>query len=395
MPGLPGLPGRGRAPVPVGFLQRMQHAYGNRAVVGLLRGRAVAPFPGQVVVQRQEAGCEACRKLMTDDDWTVKEAAGKAGYDTSSYYRDTAAKIIEAAEKRGVAFDRALYLAAQARAEQSETDPKSTGFRRFNIQVSTQVVKETQGSFTVTPPAVVHTTKDGRKYRWLETVEQGAACTAIKSPVKEDGFCHPAAPFYFYESMEEATFHYLDAMEKGPFGAKGAKAILWNEGDAGKKGGILEFGAALKRGGYGTDLNYVPKLCDSYNTVVKRVRVALQKALDTKRACKTSNEEKIKEIGGDDGNGGKFGEARKALEEIRRKRDQDTSPRRVDVGMTVEEAAALKEVRRWEGELADRKAELQKVEEMIKTLEDRLKGLPEAPITCPPEVKVPGKAGKA
>jgi hypothetical protein len=62
-------------------------------------------------------------------------------------------------------------------------------------------------------------------------------------------------------------------MEKGPFGSKGAKDILWSEGPVGGKGGIVEFGNALKRGGYGTDLNYVPKLCDSYYTVVNRMRI--------------------------------------------------------------------------------------------------------------------------
>src|SRR5215470_19844795 len=55
-----------------------------------------------------------------------------------------------------------------------------------------------------------------------------------------------------------------------------------------------------------------------------------------------------------------------------RRRSEDTSYKRVDVGMTQEEATALKEVRRLEGELADRKAELQKTIEMIEKLEDRL-----------------------
>jgi len=35
--------------------------------------------------------------------------------------------------------------------------------------------------------------------------------------------------------MEEATYHYLDEIEKGPFGAKGAKEILWKEGGAARR----------------------------------------------------------------------------------------------------------------------------------------------------------------
>jgi hypothetical protein len=45
-------------------------------------------------------------------------------------------------------------------------------------------------------------------------------------------------------------------------------------------------------------------------------------------------------------------------------------------------------VRRWEGELADRRSELQQVEVMIRTLEDRLKGLPPKEIPCPQQVPV-------
>jgi hypothetical protein len=282
-------------------------------------------------------------------------------------------------------------MAAQARGEQGETDPKNTKYRRFNIQVTQKVVEETQGRFTKTPPSVVHTTKDGKKYKWLQTVEQGEACKTINSPIEADGFCHPAAPFYFYDSMEEATYHYLDEMEKkGSFGSKGAKDILWDKTEAGKKAGIVEFGNALKKGGYGTDLNYVPKLCESYNVVVKKVKVALGKAIDTKKECKKSNEEEIKKLEGDDGAGGTLGEAKKELEEIRAKQDSDKSSKRA-CSVSEEEMQAVRKVRQLEGELADRKAELKKVEEMIKTLEERLKGLPQSDVKCPPEVKVPGK----
>lgn len=114
--------------------------------------------------------------------------------------------------------------------------------------------------------------------------------------------------------------------------------------------------------------------------------MVLKRAIDTKKECKKSNEEKIKEIEGDDGNGGKLAEAKKALADIISKRDNDKSYKRVDVGMTQEEATAHLFERRWEGELADRKSELKKVEEMIKTLEDRLKGLPDSDIKCPPQL---------
>jgi hypothetical protein len=367
----------------------LQRVAGNAAVTRMMaRPTRHLATPPQIAIQRQEAGSEDCRKLIADKDATVKGLKNAAGYDTGNYYKDVAVRIIEAAERRGVAFDRALYLAAQARAEQSETDPRNTSYRRFNIQVTRRVVEETQGRFARTPPSVIHTTKDGRRYKWLQTVEQGEACTRIGSPVEADGFCHPAAPFYFYDSMEEATHHYLDEMEKGPFGSKGAKDILWSEGPVGGKGGIVEFGNALKRGGYGTDLNYVPKLCDSYNTVVNRMKVILQQAIETKKECKRSNEARIHEIEGDDGQGGRLAEARRTLQEIRRKQDDDRSYKRVCVGMTEEEARAIKEVRRWEGELADRKSELQRVEVMIRTLEDRLRGLPPKEIPCPQLVPV-------
>jgi hypothetical protein len=133
----------------------------------------------------------------------------------------------------------------------------------------------------------------------------------------------------------------------------------------------------------------VPKLCESYNATVKKVKVILQQAVETKKECRKSNQDKIKEIEGDDGQGGKLAEERKELEEIRRKQDSDKSPKRVCVGMSVEEGQAIEKIRLLEGELADRKNELKKVEEMIKALEDRLKSLPESDIKCPPRSQVP------
>src|SRR5262245_28675083 len=198
LPNDPRLAGRGNGPVRIALMQRMQHTHGNRALQRLMQGQPVvavqraAPVQRQVavqrqvVVQRQEAGSDDCKKLITDKDWTVKGPRNAAGYDTGNYYKDVAAKIIAAAEQRGVAFDRALYLAAQARAEQGETDPKGTSYRKFNIQVTRKVVEETQGRYTSTPPDVIHTTKDGRKYKWLRTVEQGDACAKIHSPVEAD-----------------------------------------------------------------------------------------------------------------------------------------------------------------------------------------------------------------
>ena len=354
-------------------------------------GAPTATGSGGVTLQRSAMDSESCKKIISDDDWVVKGAKNGAGYDTSNYYKDVAAKIITAAEQRGVAFDRALYMAAQARAEQGEGDPKATSYRRFNIQVTKAMVEATQGRFTATPSNVIHTTSEGRKYKWLRTVEQGSACTAIKSPVEADGFCHPAAPFYFYDSMEEATDHYLSALKDGPFGAKGAKDILWNTGPAGAKGGIVEFGNALKKGGYGSDLNYVPKLCDSYNTVVTQMKVILKKAVETKQGCKQSAEDAIKEIEGDDGKGGKLAEAKKVLEAARKKRDDGTPDSRRGCGLTVEEDEAQKAVRRLEGELAERKRDLQQITDWIKTLEDRLKSLPEKAIQCPPQVNTKAK----
>jgi hypothetical protein len=118
------------------------------------------------------------------------------------------------------------------------------------------------------------------------------------------------------------------------------------------------------------------------------MRVILQQAIETKKECRRSNEARIHEIEGDDGQGGRLAEARKALQEIRRKQDEDKSYKRVCIGMTEEEAQAIREVRRWEGELADRRSELQKVEVMIRTLEDRLQGLPPKEIPCPQQVQV-------
>lgn len=79
----PRLNGRGNLPVRIAMMQQAQHSYGNRALQRFLQGHAILP------IQRQEAGSEDCKKLITDKDWTVK--GPKNGVSSSSATRSRGA----------------------------------------------------------------------------------------------------------------------------------------------------------------------------------------------------------------------------------------------------------------------------------------------------------------
>lgn len=125
------LQGRVRGPVPAALRLPVQRACCSTCAQGGVCEEVTdrqGPLPAEdtdipvqrrVVVQRQQAGSDDCKQLISKKNWTLKGPKNNGGYDTGNYYKDVAAKIIRAAESRGVAFDRALYMAAQARAERA------------------------------------------------------------------------------------------------------------------------------------------------------------------------------------------------------------------------------------------------------------------------------------
>ncbi|MGH2721095.1 MAG: hypothetical protein ACRDJO_05775, partial [Actinomycetota bacterium] len=123
-----------------------------------------------IVVQRQEIGTKPCNQLIADDDWKVKGVKLKSGYDTGMYYRDVARAIIDTSGARGVDFDRALFIVAQARGEQGMTDPGPARFRVLNIQVTDA---ERKGSKADPANPNIFVTPEGRKFTRLCSPEDG------------------------------------------------------------------------------------------------------------------------------------------------------------------------------------------------------------------------------
>jgi hypothetical protein len=329
---------------------------------------AGSPQP-QVMLQRAPTA-EDCTKLIADDDWKVKGTKRPDGYDTSNYYRDVARVIVERAEQRGVDFERALYIVAQAHGEQGPTDPARHRFRILNIQVRDEDRRGAVLASRAGEAPVIWMTPGGRKFTYLSSREFEPACSTVGAPSKPDGSCMLTSPFYVYDNLADSVDHYLDEMTAGKLGAQGAGDILKNrpvDSATPTRGtGLLAFGAALKKAGYATDPRYVAKMCVSYNTVIRDMKTILGNALQTKYACMTEAQIKLKHAWDD------LNAAKAELAQA-----NQVGP----VKPVVRIVNARMKVARLERDVAERERELTAVEDNIEKLKQRQAALVE--IACP------------
>jgi hypothetical protein len=328
-----------------------------------------------MVVQRQEFGTKPCTDLIAEDDWKIKGAKDKEGYDTGNWYKDVARVIIDASGARGIDFDRALFVVANARGEQGPQDPGPRRYRILNIQVTDEQRKGAKPD-PANPKILV--TPEGRKFTWLCSPEDGEVCLTRPKVVHgcEDfakGFkmtpsqCLLKSPFFVYDNLEESINHYLDHVTEK---RQDAADILMKKGK-GEKAGIEEFGRALK---HGTDLQYVPKLCDNYNTVIADMKQIFDQAIQTKTKCLDDGWKKISE-GWENLNKAKARHRQLAAEADRRR--AENPPRAAQpVGL----ATAALEVRQWERKLAELEAQMKQLEKNIEELKKRKAGL--HPVPC-------------
>ncbi len=331
----------------------LQQRAGNRAV------SSVAHTSRALVVQRQPAACTT--ELIGEEDWKVKGTKTASGYDTGDYYKDVARKILETGEKSGVEFDRALFVVAQARAEQGMGDPTRSRFRVLNITVSDA---DSKGAKPMPGHPEIFETTSGRKFQKLATKENDPVCANLGVPLEQPGGqCTVTSRFYVYDSIGDQTEHYLDEMTKGRPGVM--DILTKKKGTPGESAGIKDFGTALK--GYGSDPNYAAKLCANYNDVVRDMTTILDKAIQTKNDCLPEARKKLSDAWDE------FNKAHKQHVEAHAAKD----PERIKL--------AQEEIRRVEKLVKQRDDEVKWLEEAIRKLGARRTGLTTA--KCPPVKK--------
>jgi hypothetical protein len=328
-----------------------------------------------IVVQRQELGTKPCNDLIAEDDWKVKGVKGKGGYDTGRWYGDVARVIIDASGARGIDFDRALFVVANARGEQGPTDPGRQRYRILNIQITDD---ERKGAKPDPANPKIMVTPEGRKFTWLCSPEDGTVCDTrpkvapgcedrVKDFQMTDTMCLVKSPFFVYDNLEQSINHYLDHVTDKK---QDAANILMKKGK-GEKAGIEEFSRALQ---HGTDLKYTEKLCANYNTVVADMQQILDQAILTKTKCLDDGWKKISE-GWENLNKAKARHRQLAAEADRRR--AENPPRAAQpVGL----ATAALEVRQWERKLAELEAQMKQLEKNIEELKKRKAGL--HPVPC-------------
>jgi hypothetical protein len=317
--------------------------------------------PQQVAVQRQPTGDACTTALIGEDDWKVKGTKTARGYDTGDYYKDVAREILHTGEASGVEFDRALFVVAQARAEQGMGDPKHSRFRVLNITVSDA---DSKGAKPMPGHPEIFETLSGRKFQNLRTKENDPVCTRLGLPLEPDGQCTVTSRFYVYDSIGEQTRHYLDEMTKGRPGVM--DILTKKKGTPGEKAGIKDFGTALK--GYGSDPNYAAKLCANYNDVVRDMTTILNKAIQTKNDCLPEARKKLADAWDE------FNKAHKQHADAHAAKDPERIKR------------AQEDIRRVEKLVKQREDEVRWIEDAIKKLEARRAGLTKE-ANCPPAKK--------
>jgi hypothetical protein len=326
-------------------------------------GQSAEPLAlGRLAVQRQPAGDVCTTALIGEDDWKVKGTKTARGYNTGDYYKDVAREILTTGEAGGVEFDRALFIVAQARAEQGMGDPAPSRFRVLNITVPDA---DSKGAKPMPGHPEIFETPSGRKFQELSTPENDPVCTKLRKPLdKPGGQCTVTSRFYVYDSIGDQTRHYLDEMTKGRPGVM--DILMKKKGTPGETAGIKDFGTALK--GYGSDPNYAAKLCAVYNDVVRDMTTILDKALQTKNDCLTEARKKLTEAWDE------FNKAHKEHAGAHAAKDPERIKR------------AQEEIRRVEKLVKQREDEVRWIEDAIKKLQTRRVGLvPEA--NCPPVKK--------
>lgn len=166
------------------------------------------------------------------------------------WYENVALVIIELAEREGISLEQAMFIIAQAQAEQGVGDPAKRQYRIFNIMPTFAEEKELK----LNP-------------------QEGITTKRIKAPEEINGkIVIRESPFYVYDSLERSVGHYFDRLGER---YQGALAVLKNS-----KGKIHEFATALQRQGYATSSTYVPHVIKQYRIVLREMKTFLRGKID-------------------------------------------------------------------------------------------------------------------